>query len=79
MVNVRDINPGYKKILGILAMILGFIALITPFTPGAFWLLFIGLELMGVDILFLDEIEQRIKSVKSKVKSRFKGKKKEGL
>lgn len=78
MFNIKSLNGGYKKILGTIAMVVGFIALITPFTPGAFWLLFLGLELMGVDILFLHEIEKQFKSIKSKVKNKF-SKKKEGL
>ncbi|OGZ63012.1 MAG: hypothetical protein A2639_02940 [Candidatus Staskawiczbacteria bacterium RIFCSPHIGHO2_01_FULL_34_27] len=76
---VKELKPGYKKILGILAIILGFIALITPFTPGAFWLLFIGLELIGVNILFLSKIEERLRYINSKIKDKFKRKKKEGL
>ena len=45
-----------KKIIGVGLIIIGFLALITPFTPGA-WLIFIGLELLGVRILFWDKIK----------------------
>lgn len=40
-----------KKSLGVVLIILGLTALITPFTPGA-WLAFIGLELLGLRLLF---------------------------
>ena len=39
-----------KKILGVVFIILGFLALITPFTPGS-WLILVGLELVGLRIL----------------------------
>ena len=47
---------GLKKILGIFAIIIGFIALITPFTPGATWLIFIGFQLLGFHFAFWDKI-----------------------
>lgn len=36
-----------KQIAGVVLIILGFLALVTPFTPGA-WLMFVGLGLLGV-------------------------------
>lgn len=45
-----------KKIIGIFFVIIGFAALVTPFTPGS-WLIFVGLELFGIRILFLDKIK----------------------
>ena len=47
-----------KKIIGILLIVVGLLALVTPFTPGS-WLAFIGLELVGIRILFLDKIKAR--------------------
>ena len=47
-----------KKIIGIMAIFLGFIALITPFTPGAFWLIFLGFELLGIDFVFGEKIKR---------------------
>jgi len=38
-----------KKITGVLLIFIGFIALVTPLTPGA-WLMFVGLGLLGVSI-----------------------------
>lgn len=44
-----------KKILGVVFIILGFLALITPFTPGS-WLILIGLELVGLRILLAGKL-----------------------
>ncbi len=45
-----------KKTIGILLVIIGLLALVTPFTPGS-WLIFIGLEFIGIRILFWDKIK----------------------
>lgn len=37
--------------LGVVLMILGVLALLTPFTPGS-WLALIGLELLGLGLVF---------------------------
>ena len=37
--------------LGIVLMVLGVLALLTPFTPGS-WLALIGLELVGLRLVF---------------------------
>jgi len=47
-----------KKIIGIIFIILGFVALVTPFTPGA-WLLPIGLGILGIRIAFWEELKRR--------------------
>ena len=39
-----------KKSIGIICIILGFLALITPLTPGS-WLILIGLEILGLGFL----------------------------
>ncbi|MBI2524053.1 hypothetical protein HYW11_02460 [Candidatus Peregrinibacteria bacterium] len=39
-----------KKTAGILLLIIGIAALVTPLTPGA-WLIFVGLELLGLRLL----------------------------
>jgi hypothetical protein len=36
-----------KKVIGIILIIVGLVALFTPFTPGS-WLALIGLELLGI-------------------------------
>jgi hypothetical protein len=60
-----------KKIVkipvGIICIILGFLALITPATPGS-WLILIGLEILGLGFL-LEGIVARF--LKGKNKERF--------
>ncbi|MBU6390263.1 hypothetical protein KGQ31_01810 [Patescibacteria group bacterium] len=53
-----SVNPRLGKALGIFLLLVGFLALITPFTPGS-WLMFIGLELLGVDLLIYEKIKER--------------------
>jgi hypothetical protein len=40
----------FKIVLGIILIILGVLALLTPLTPGS-WLALIGLEILGLRIL----------------------------
>ncbi|HYV33684.1 MAG TPA: PGPGW domain-containing protein [Candidatus Limnocylindria bacterium] len=42
-----DVNPRTKKIIGVVLIIIGFLALVTPLTPGS-WLIFVGLEFLGI-------------------------------
>lgn len=46
----------WKKVAGVLLILIGLLALITPFTPGA-WLAFIGLEFLGVRLLAWDRFK----------------------
>lgn len=48
----------FKKIAGIFLILIGFLALVTPFTPGS-WLAFVGLELLGVRLAFVDKLKSR--------------------
>ena len=48
----------FKKTAGVVFIILGLAALVTPLTPGA-WLVFVGLELLGVRLLFWGRIKER--------------------
>ncbi len=54
-------NPKIKKIFGVILVLIGFIALVTPFTPGATWLIFVGLELLGFHFLLWDKIKARLR------------------
>ena len=49
-------KPKIKKIVGVILILIGLTALITPFTPGS-WLAIIGLELLGIRILFFDKLK----------------------
>jgi hypothetical protein len=53
-----------KKVLGAIFVIVGILALITPFTPGS-WLAFVGLELLGIRFLLLDKFKLAFKKQKS--------------
>lgn len=46
-------HPALRKTTGVFLIFIGFIALVTPLTPGA-WLTLVGLELLGVRIVFFD-------------------------
>ncbi|MDR3642668.1 MAG: hypothetical protein P4L74_03530 [Candidatus Doudnabacteria bacterium] len=56
---IRDSKSPYKKIVGVVFIILGFLALVTPFTPGS-WLIFVGLELVGLRITAWDWIKSKL-------------------
>lgn len=49
-----------KKTIGILLILIGFAALFTPFTPGS-WLVFVGLEFLGLRVAFWDKIKAWLK------------------
>jgi len=44
-------RKGLRITLGIVLMVLGVLALLTPFTPGS-WLALIGLEILGLRLVF---------------------------
>jgi len=53
-------NPKTKKTVGAILVIIGFIGLITPFTPWGI-LFFVGLEMVGVRFLLWDKIKSRLR------------------
>jgi uncharacterized protein YqgC (DUF456 family) len=60
-----------KRILGVLCLILGFLALVTPLTPGA-WLMFIGLELLGLNFLIPKPIRDKWHLVRDKLLTKWR-------
>lgn len=48
----------YKRLIGLFTLLVGLIALITPFTPGAAWFIFIGLQMLGIHVVFFDKIDK---------------------
>lgn len=50
-----DRRPGIKKTVGVILILIGLAALITPLTPGS-WLIIIGMELLGARILLSDRL-----------------------
>ncbi len=60
-------KPALKKIIGVILIVLGLAALLTPFTPGS-WLALIGLQLVGLGFL----LENRFsRAIKNKFKNSF--------
>lgn len=53
-------NPKIKKTIGVVLVLVGLAALLTPFMPGS-WLVFVGLELLGLRFLLWDRIKQRLR------------------
>ncbi len=50
-------NQKIKKISGVVLVVIGLAILLTPFTPGS-WIIFIGLELLGLRFLLWDKINK---------------------
>ena len=46
-----------KKTVGVVFIVLGFLALITPLSPGS-WLILIGLELLGLRLLLENRLRR---------------------
>ncbi len=55
--NYTSVRPRLRKVFGWFLVIYGFVALITPLTPGGL-LLFVGLEILGIRFVFTDKIKQ---------------------
>jgi drug/metabolite transporter (DMT)-like permease len=54
-------KPHLKKIIGVVLIVLGLAALVTPFTPGS-WLALIGLEVVGLGFLLENRFGRALKS-----------------
>lgn len=48
-INIK--NDILRKIVGVIFIVLGVLALVTPFTPGS-WLVFVGFGLLGFKLIF---------------------------
>lgn len=59
-----------KRILGVLLVLFGLFALVTPFTPGA-WLAFVGLELLGLSFLLPKVIREPWEKLKATLYERW--------
>lgn len=67
-----------KKSLGIIFIILGFLALITPFSPGS-WLILVGLEILGLRLLLERKLSSLLKEKHRKKLAELKQKAKRFL
>jgi hypothetical protein len=54
--------PAWRKIAGAALIIVGVLALVTPLTPGS-WLIFVGAELLGVQMLSRENLRALAKKV----------------
>jgi uncharacterized protein YqgC (DUF456 family) len=55
--NIREYThskPKTKKLIGVAVIVIGFVGVLLPIVPGL-WLIFFGLELLGLEILFFDK------------------------
>lgn len=52
-----------KKVAGVAIILLGLFLLVTPFTPGA-WIIFVGLEFLGIRLAFWQKIKDWWRGVK---------------
>ena len=59
----------HKRLIGLILILVGLIALVTPFTPGATWFIIIGMHMMGIHLIFLDKIEEKLRFHKVNKKS----------
>lgn len=53
-------NPKVRKVTGVILVVIGLISIIIPLTPVGF-LLIVGLEILGVRVLFWDKLKNRFK------------------
>lgn len=59
-----------RTILGIILILFGLFALVTPFTPGS-WLALIGLELVGGGFLIPKKVRASMQRIKDRIKARI--------
>lgn len=52
----------WQKTVGVVLVILGIVAFLTPLTPGSVILVFLGLELLGFKFLFIEKAKERFKN-----------------
>jgi uncharacterized protein YqgC (DUF456 family) len=56
---LQESKSPIKIVVGVILIILGFLALITPLTPGS-WLIFVGLELLGFRLAIWEKIKEKL-------------------
>ncbi len=59
-----------KRVIGIILLIIGVVALVTPLTPGAAFLIFVGMELLGIGFLIPGGLRKYWERVKSRITRR---------
>lgn len=54
----------WRRTIGIVLIVIGVLALVTPLTPGS-WLIFIGAELLGFELVFARKLMARVNAAGS--------------
>jgi hypothetical protein len=62
-----------KKVAGVLFIVLGLLAFLTPLTPGG-WLVFVGAELLGIEMLSKRRVTEQYGKLKSWIRKKRTGK-----
>jgi hypothetical protein len=61
-----------KKVLGVILIIIGIAALLTPLTPGS-WLALIGMELVGIRLAFFNRfLNEKQRAALQKFMAKFR-------
>ena len=58
-------SPRVKKVVGVILIIVGVLAFLTPLTPGS-WLALIGFELLGVRLVLPERLNVLLKRIRRK-------------
>lgn len=56
-------KKAFRRVIGIALILYGFFALLTPFTPGS-WLIFVGAELIGLELVFARRVADFLRAQK---------------
>jgi hypothetical protein len=59
------VKANWKKLVGGLLILLGVLALVTPLTPGS-WLIFVGAEMLGLELIYWKKIKAWWENFRSK-------------
>jgi hypothetical protein len=54
-----------RRCAGVALIIIGILALLTPLTPGS-WLIFVGAQMLGFELLFLKKLRAWLRDRKRK-------------
>jgi hypothetical protein len=66
--NYLDLRPRTRVIVGWTFVVLGFLAAVLPLVPGVI-LLIIGLEVLGIRLLFVKNILEKVRAKKTTTKT----------
>ena len=58
-------SPKVKKVAGVILIIIGVLAFITPLTPGS-WLALIGFEFLGIRLVLPERLNVLLKRIRRK-------------